>query len=75
MHYCCGRCVLRARSRAILGTGPDFPMLDLLSLSRGGRARILRAMKNELDVVRKVSARLDRADIAYMLTGSMAPGP
>jgi len=32
----------------------------------------LRAMKNELDVVRDVSARLDRADIAYMLTGSMA---
>lgn len=29
-------------------------------------------MKNELDVVRDVSARLDRADIAYMLTGSMA---
>ena len=31
-------------------------------------------MKNELDVVRKVSVRLDRADVAYMLTGSMAPG-
>ena len=29
-------------------------------------------MKNELDVVRDVSTRLDGADIAYMLTGSMA---
>ena len=29
-------------------------------------------MKNELDVIRDVSARLDGADIAYMLTGSMA---
>ena len=29
-------------------------------------------MKNELDIVRDVSLRLDGADIAYMLTGSMA---
>ncbi len=29
-------------------------------------------MQNELDIVRDVSARLERADIAYMLTGSMA---
>ena len=29
-------------------------------------------MLNELDIVREVSARLERADIAYMLTGSMA---
>ena len=71
MHYCCGRRVLRAQQ------GYPWPWLsdlDLLSLSRGGGARILRAMKNELDVVRKVSARLDRADVAYMLTGFMAPG-
>jgi hypothetical protein len=27
---------------------------------------------NELDIVRDVSRRLDRADLAYMLTGSMA---
>jgi len=29
-------------------------------------------MQNELDIVRDVSARLERAGIAYMLTGSMA---
>ena len=29
-------------------------------------------MQNELDIVRDVSARLDRAGIGYMLTGSMA---
>jgi hypothetical protein len=29
-------------------------------------------MQNELDIVRDVSQRLDRAGIAYMLTGSMA---
>ena len=29
-------------------------------------------MQNELDIVRDVSQRLDGADIAYMLTGSMA---
>lgn len=29
-------------------------------------------MKNELDIVRDVSARLDGANIGYMLTGSMA---
>src|SRR4029078_3245523 len=29
-------------------------------------------MQNELDIVRDVSQRLDRADIGYMLTGSMA---
>ncbi len=29
-------------------------------------------MQNELDIVRDVSQRLDRAAIAYMLTGSMA---
>ena len=29
-------------------------------------------MQNELDIVRDVSARLDGANIAYMLTGSMA---
>lgn len=29
-------------------------------------------MLNELDIVRDVSQRLDRAGIAYMLTGSMA---
>lgn len=29
-------------------------------------------MKNELDIVRDVSVRLDGANIAYMLTGSMA---
>ena len=29
-------------------------------------------MQNELDIVRDVSARLDGADIGYMLTGSMA---
>jgi len=29
-------------------------------------------MQNELDIVRDVSARLDRVDIGYMLTGSMA---
>jgi len=29
-------------------------------------------MQNELDIVRDVSARLDAADIGYMLTGSMA---
>jgi hypothetical protein len=29
-------------------------------------------MLNELDIVRDVSARLDSADIGYMLTGSMA---
>jgi hypothetical protein len=29
-------------------------------------------MKNELDIVRDVSIRLDGAGIAYMLTGSMA---
>ncbi len=29
-------------------------------------------MQNELDIVRDVSQRLDRAEIAYMLTGSMA---
>ena len=29
-------------------------------------------MQNELDIVRDVSARLDSAGIAYMLTGSMA---
>lgn len=29
-------------------------------------------MENELDIVRDVSARLDSAGIAYMLTGSMA---
>jgi hypothetical protein len=29
-------------------------------------------MKNELDIVRDVSARLDCANIGYMLTGSMA---
>jgi len=29
-------------------------------------------LQNELDIVRDVSARLDRVDIAYMLTGSMA---
>jgi hypothetical protein len=29
-------------------------------------------MQNELDIVRDVSARLDKADIGYMLTGSMA---
>lgn len=29
-------------------------------------------MKNELDIVREVSVRLDGAGIAYMLTGSMA---
>lgn len=29
-------------------------------------------MQNELDIVRDVSVRLDSADIAYMLTGSMA---
>lgn len=29
-------------------------------------------MKNELDIVRDVSARLDGANIEYMLTGSMA---
>ncbi len=29
-------------------------------------------MQNELDIVRDVSERLDRAGIAYMLTGSMA---
>ena len=30
------------------------------------------AVQNELDIVRDVSARLDGANIAYMLTGSMA---
>ena len=29
-------------------------------------------MKNELDIVRDVSDRLERAGFAYMLTGSMA---
>jgi hypothetical protein len=29
-------------------------------------------MQNELDIVRDVSARLDAANIGYMLTGSMA---
>src|ERR1017187_8972137 len=29
-------------------------------------------MQNELDIVRDVSAKLDAADIGYMLTGSMA---
>ncbi len=29
-------------------------------------------MQNELDIVRDVSARLERGDLAYMLTGSMA---
>jgi hypothetical protein len=29
-------------------------------------------MQNQLDIVRDVSARLDAADIGYMLTGSMA---
>jgi hypothetical protein len=29
-------------------------------------------MQNELDIVRDISARLDGADIGYMLTGSMA---
>ena len=29
-------------------------------------------MQNELDIVRDVSARLERAGLAYMLTGSMA---
>ncbi len=29
-------------------------------------------MQNELDIVRDVSQRLDRAGLAYMLTGSMA---
>jgi hypothetical protein len=29
-------------------------------------------MLNELDIVRDVSARLERGDLAYMLTGSMA---
>jgi hypothetical protein len=33
---------------------------------------IFPAMKNELDIVRDVSTRLDGAQIAYMLTGSMA---
>jgi hypothetical protein len=29
-------------------------------------------MQNELDIVRDISARLERAEISYMLTGSMA---
>ncbi|MBI5506663.1 MAG: hypothetical protein HY899_17890 [Deltaproteobacteria bacterium] len=29
-------------------------------------------MRNELDIVRDVSARLERGGMAYMLTGSMA---
>ena len=29
-------------------------------------------MQNELDIVRDVSARLERGGLAYMLTGSMA---
>ena len=29
-------------------------------------------MQNELDIVRDVSARLEKGDLAYMLTGSMA---
>jgi len=29
-------------------------------------------MQNQLDIVRDISARLDAADIGYMLTGSMA---
>jgi hypothetical protein len=58
--------------------GARFYLTDLRSpggspiLEPRRQGEDLRAMKNELDVVRDVSARLDRADISYMLTGSMA---
>jgi hypothetical protein len=42
-----------------------------LSQSRSAD-RLLLPMQNELDIVRDVSQRLDRAGITYMLTGSRA---
>jgi hypothetical protein len=56
-----------AKSFPLLRGGPVIS----IKVETGNIASLTR-MQNQIDIVRDISARLDAADIGYMLTGSMA---
>jgi hypothetical protein len=55
-----------AKSSSVLRGGPVI----LIKIDTGNAASLAR-LQNQIDIVRDISARLDAADIGYMLTGSM----